>query len=123
MRIVLANGIAFFIGIQWGIVGVATAYLAAVAALLYSSFSIPFKLIGLKVKALVSILAKPFVCSLTMFLFLVGLKFSLPMNVAHGAALLILIPAGISLYLLSSWYGNRDELLNLYKLMRGKPSQ
>ena len=59
---------AFFIGIQWGIIGVATAYLVAVTIMIYPSFYVPFKLINLKVKNLLNVLARPFMCSSIMFL-------------------------------------------------------
>jgi O-antigen/teichoic acid export membrane protein len=42
--------ISFFVGLRWGVLGVAIAYTIATYVLAYPSFAIPFRLIDLKVK-------------------------------------------------------------------------
>ena len=108
---------AFLIGIHWGIVGVATAYSIATWILIYPLFYFPFKLINLDFSDLLRAVSNPFWCSLTMFLCIIVIKALFPVNFPHGIALLILIPAGVIVYLVSSWFINRKEFLQLYKLV------
>ena len=100
--------LSFVIGLQWGIVGVATAYAIVSIILIYPCFAIPFKLINMPVRDLSSVLSRPFLCSLTMFLSLLGLKYVLPISLSNVMALAILISTGIITYLSVSWVINRE---------------
>ncbi len=57
---------AFIIGLNWGINGVAFCYFIALLIILYPLFKIPFKLINLKIKKLISILLGSTISSLLM---------------------------------------------------------
>ena len=112
--------LSFVIGLQWGIVGVATAYAVVSVILIYPSFAIPFKLINMPVRDLLSVLSRPFFCSLTMFFSLLGLKYVLPISLSDAMALAILVISGIIIYLIVSWILNREQLLELLGLIKKK---
>jgi len=112
--------LSFVIGLQWGIVGVATAYAVVSVILIYPGFAIPFKLINMPVRDLLSVLARPFFCSLTMFFPLLGLKYVLPISLSDAMALAILVTSGIIIYLILSWILNREQLLELLGLIKKK---
>ncbi len=102
--------IAFLIGLQWGIVGVASAYAIASLTLTYPSFAIPFRLIDLPMRDLGLVVWRPLVASLIMLGVLLGLKFFLPTSLASGWVLGILIPTGILVYSIASWLINREQI-------------
>ncbi|NEQ88329.1 MAG: oligosaccharide flippase family protein, partial [Moorea sp. SIO2I5] len=104
---------AFVIGLQWGIVGVAVAYVIASFLWCYPSFNIPFSLIHLPMRDFGAVLWRPLVASLLMLLVLVGLKFLLPTGLASGWVLGILIPIGGISYLFASWCINREQIQQL----------
>jgi PST family polysaccharide transporter len=76
---------AFVIGLQWGIIGVATAYaIVSILILAYPNFSIPFKLIHLRVSELWLAIRRPLLSSLLMALTMRGLQFILPAEISTG---------------------------------------
>ena len=105
--------IAFIIGLQWGIIGVATAYAISVFVLAYPGFAIPFRLIHLKVFDLVVAVWQPLVASLLMLGVILGVKFLLPTSLTNAWLLAILIPTGCIAYLLVSWLINRQQMQQL----------
>lgn len=105
--------ITWMIGLQWGIVGVATAYVIAVFILLYPNFSIPFRIIQLRIVDLGKVIWRPLVASLLMLVVLLGLKFLLPTSLASGWVLGISVPMGCLAYLLASWLINREQMQQL----------
>jgi len=106
--------LAIMIGLQWGIVGVATAYATASFLLTYPSFAIPFRLIDLRVSDLIAVLWRPFLASLLMFGVLMSLKILiLPTSLASASILGILVPTGLITYLLASWFINREQMQEL----------
>lgn len=109
---------AIVIGLQWGIVGIATAYATATAILTYPSFAIPFHLIGLRVSDLIAVVWRPFFASLLMLGVLMSLKMLiLPTSLANGWVLGILVPVGIIVYLLASWLINREQIRQLLGIL------
>ena len=109
--------IAFLIGLQWGIVGVAAAYAIASLGLIYPSFAIPFRLINLPVRDLGAVLWRPLVASLIMLGLLLVVGFLLPANLASGWVLGISVPIGCITYLLASWWLNRKQIQQLFDLV------
>ena len=59
----LTTLIAFGIGVQWGVAGVAIAYLIRVYGLVYFNFEIPGKLIGMRFSEVAHAVAGVFVCA------------------------------------------------------------
>ena len=105
--------IAWAIGLQWGIVGVATSYSLMYFALIYPNFSIPFSLIDLSIFKLAAVLWRQVVASLLMLIVLLGTKLLLPINLAGGWVLAILILTGGIAYFLASWSINRKQIQQL----------
>jgi O-antigen/teichoic acid export membrane protein len=110
--------IAFVIGLQWGIVGVATAYAFACFILIYPSFAIPFRLINLRVRDFGIVLWRPFLSSSLMLVVLFGFKAALPADLSDGLTLGILVPTGIIAYLLVSWMLNREQIRQILLIVR-----
>lgn len=106
--------IAFCIGLKWGIIGVASAYLLASLCLLYPSYAISFSLIELKFFDLLDVLWRPLLNSLLML----GALYILGTYVFNDFSALfvlsILIPTGMCLYLLATWLNNRKQLVELW---------
>ncbi|NES20323.1 MAG: MOP flippase family protein [Symploca sp. SIO3E6] len=112
--------IAFVIGLQWGIIGVAAAYAISVFILAYPCFAIPFSFIHLKVFELVVVVWRPLVASLLMLGVIMGVKFLLPTSLVHAWLLAILIPTGGIVYLLASWLINREQMQQLLVMVGRK---
>lgn len=109
--------IAFVIGLQWGIIGVASAYAIATLILAYPNFAIPFRLINLPVRDLGAVLWRPLVASLIMLGLLLVVGFLLPANLASGWVLGISVPIGCITYLLASWWLNRKQIQQLFDMI------
>ena len=107
--------LSFVIGLQRGIVGVATCYAIAVFLLMYPNFAIPFQLIELSVQELIQKVSRTFICSVLMALILIFLQNTLlsPSLSVH-VNLLISIIIGIAVYAIASWLINRALLLELW---------
>lgn len=111
---------AFLVGLHWGIVGVAVAYVIASFGLSYPSFAIPFRLIDLKFLNLLKVLWRPFVNSLLMFLVLIIFRQVLPPGLFNGFVLSLSIVLGFGVYMAASWVNSRDQLYELWNLARLK---
>jgi len=109
--------IAFVIGLQWGLVGVAMAYATVGIILTYPNFLIPFKLIDLPISELWIALRKPFLCALLMVIVILGTHFMLPESLTHLGLLAILVPLGILIYLLFTLLINRAQLREVIKAL------
>ena len=112
--------IAFLIGLRWGISGVATAYAVASFILFYPSFSIPFRLIDLSFSKLLRVLVKPLLNSLIMYLLVIALEYLLPKNISDEILLGLSIGFGGIIYITLNWLTNREQLLELWFLVRQK---
>ncbi len=128
--------IAFGIGLHWGIIGVAVAYVLAVFSLSYFNFAIPFRLINLKFSRLLAVLWRPFVNSLIMFVVVLGFKAGLlsllsteaVSNVfgftgvssdliVNAMVLGLSILVGVFVYALVTWFNSKEQLKELAELV------
>jgi len=108
--------IAFMIGLNWGISGVAIAYAITSFILLYPGFSIPFRLIDLNFVQMLRILRPSFLnCSL-MFMSLAAIKIILPGSLPAAFVLVVSVILGVAVYLSASWITNRGQLVELWSL-------
>ena len=105
--------IAWAIGLQWGIIGVAISYCLMNFALIYPSFVIPLNLIDLPLVKLLMVLWRPVVASLLLLIVLWGTKLLLPTNLAGVWVLAVLIVTGGITYLGASWSINRKQIQQL----------
>jgi PST family polysaccharide transporter len=112
----ILNIISFLIGVNWGIIGVAVSYLVISLLIFIPAFMIPFKLIDLSMLRFLKSLWRSFVCSLIMLIVIMTVKFFLQ-GLSSALILGILIPVGATVYLLSSWFINRQQILELKNLI------
>ena len=110
--------IAFIIGLQWGVVGVAGAYTIAGIILFYPNFILPFRLIELKFRELLKALSRPLLCTLLMVFLLLGAKFFLPGSLNPAWSLSILVLLGILIYCAASWWLNREQVLEVVEVLK-----
>ncbi|MCP5053502.1 MAG: MOP flippase family protein [bacterium] len=90
--------IAFGIGIRWGAMGVAVAYLIRVYSTFYFHLTIPGKLIGMTFTEIMRSLSGVFLASLTMAAAVWGLRLTFPPGWASGLNLTLQVSAGVVIY-------------------------
>lgn len=91
--------IAFIIGLRWGIIGVALAYvLSNYIILWYPSWAISGRLINLRFTEMLKNLSKTFFCAVAMGAGVWILGFTLPSDWPHWSYLVIQMPFGILMY-------------------------
>lgn len=114
--------LAFVIGLRWGIVGVASAYALITLILAYPSFSIPFRLINLRIRDLCGVLWRPFLSSVLMMMAIVGLRATLSSTtISNGTVIGILVLAGVVIYATASWFLNRDQIRQVMTAITNRP--
>jgi O-antigen/teichoic acid export membrane protein len=108
----------FYVGLHWGINGVAIAYAIVMALLAYPLFRIPFGLIGLPMRRFVQALAPYLVAAGIMFsaVFLISRSME-----SHGVrplvTLLVTVPTGVILYLVAAVMLRLSVLAELEKIL------
>lgn len=107
---------AFIVGLQRGILGVAVAYAIASLVLLYPGTAISFRLIGLRFTHFIKALYKPFFNSLIMFLSLMLFQYFLPHTFSDSWVLGLSVGVGIAVYVAVSWCVSREQLEELWRL-------
>jgi O-antigen/teichoic acid export membrane protein len=107
--------IAFVIGIQFGIIGVARAYFFASLLLFLPSLYIPFKIINLKIIELIKLILPTVISSLLMGLVLYLMLFTWPIS-SYGETfrLVILVTIGGLSYLTFCYIFQKAFLLEIY---------
>lgn len=107
--------IAFAIGLRWGIVGVAAAYLVVTIILAYPGLALPYGLIGLRVRSMLATVARPAICGGAMFL-AVGVASRLAgQPVGSVETLALLVVGGAATYVALSVALNRAALRTLLR--------
>jgi PST family polysaccharide transporter len=111
---------AFYVGLRWGIVGVATGYLIATAILTPIEFGFVTRVIGVRVHELVRALSPSVVGSAVMALVVWSIRQGLlALGLPKLVVLIVLIVAGIVSYLAAVWVLQRRALRRLVALVRG----
>jgi len=90
--------LAFLIGIQWGVMGVAWAYSLVNLLVLYPFFVVPARFIGLTFLEAVRCLSGTLMCALAMGAVVWGVGWCLPADLADWQCLLIQVPIGVACY-------------------------
>jgi drug/metabolite transporter (DMT)-like permease len=108
----------FAIGLTWGIVGVAAAYLGVTVLLAYPGFAIPFRFVGLRVRDLIETIRRPLILSCVMFGLVVGVSFLLPRDMTDIIRLTILVATGVAVYALGTWRFDRERVRQILKTTR-----
>lgn len=96
------------IGLQWGIIGVAAGFTIATLLMLYHSFAIPFRLIGMRVGDLLMGLKETTLCSLLMFMVIYMLDLAVPDIFSPGSLLCAYIVVGAASYIIFTLLFNRQ---------------
>jgi PST family polysaccharide transporter len=105
--------VAFVIGVQWGIIGVATAYAVAALLLTYPSFAIPFRLIDMRVSQLLVALWRPCIATMIMAGVVLAAKLLIGARLGPASSLSILVVAGAASYMVATWWIDRSHLREL----------
>ncbi len=107
---------AFIIGLRWGIVGVAAAYAIVTFIILYPSFTIPFRLIGLKFFQMLIVLAPSLFNSSLMLLAILMLKMTLFTSLSNTSVLILSLIIGSAIYVAMTLLTNRKQVRELWSL-------
>ena len=108
---------SFFIGLRWGILGVAGVYCAASFLLFYPNFAIPFRLVALEFASLIKTLRLPFLTSALMFIVLFIFAGILSPLFSELIVLILSVILGVSVYVTANWLTNRELLRELWGLV------
>lgn len=108
----------FAVGLTWGIIGVAAAYLGVTVLLAYPGFAIPFRFVGLRVRDLIDTIRRPLILSSAMFGLVVGVSFLLPSDMPDIIRLTILVGTGVAVYALGTWRFDRERMRQILKTTR-----
>jgi len=100
-------------GLHWGILGVAVGFTITSLLLMYPNFSIPFRLIGLRVTELARTLGPTTACTLLMFATVALLELLVAPYASHITLLALLVTVGALAYLAFTWFLNRPMLREL----------
>lgn len=108
----------FFIGLNWGVIGVALSYLIVTLILFYPVFYLPFKIIRLPFPVFLKNLKNVFASSLLMFgvLYLTKIIFLDKLSFVFG--LVILLFVGIASYLIFLLVIDKKNLYGLIKFIK-----
>jgi O-antigen/teichoic acid export membrane protein len=105
---------AFVIGLRWGILGVASAYALVSLSLAIPSFSIPFRLIGLRVRELGSVLWRPLFATTLMLAFVLFIRVGLAQALSGPGRLVTTVMLGSLAYLTATWILNQDQIKDVW---------
>ncbi|MBI9070465.1 MAG: MOP flippase family protein [Melioribacteraceae bacterium] len=110
----------FSIGLKWGIIGVASAYLICNILVLYHGFKIPFKYIDYKITDFLKSFAGTFFTSITMYVIVYSSKVFVfqKLNLNNVISLVSLFAIGTISYIALSLLMNKDKIESLLKKMR-----
>ncbi|GJQ63918.1 MAG: lipopolysaccharide biosynthesis protein [Melioribacteraceae bacterium] len=111
-------GLSYVIGLNWGIMGVALAYLIANIVIIYPGLAIPFKYFDCKVSELFLNLKESILLSVGMMIFLFLIKYLLVGAVSNLVLFIILVISGAGFYILMSYIFNKHNLKKIYSLLQ-----
>jgi O-antigen/teichoic acid export membrane protein len=101
---------AFWIGLGWGIIGVAMAYLIVNVITIYPGLAIPFKLIRLKTHNFLLSFSRTFFISSIMFLFVIAIHYVSNIYIGSTSSLIVSVISGILIYIALSFQFNREKI-------------
>ena len=111
--------ISFFVGLRWGVVGVAAAYTIATYSLAYPGFVIPFRLIQLKVSDFFVQLRTIILASLMLWAIMLSVRVYLEKlgGMPQVVILIIVTALGLLSYLGLMYVLDRELLIGIVKLI------
>ncbi|MDH3226841.1 MAG: oligosaccharide flippase family protein, partial [Thermoleophilia bacterium] len=90
--------LAFVIGIQWGLMGLAIAYLIAGWSLTWFNFSIPGRLIGMKFRDVVMAVQWNLISAILMAIAVFGVDYAVAANLGYMPRLIVGVALGVVTY-------------------------
>ena len=112
--------IAFLIGVRFGLMGLAWAWLASMSALLVATAANSMPVIGIRTKALAGAILPSLLASTAMALVVMLVDHALP-AMAPQPRLLLLVAVGAAAYGGLLWLFARELLVDAIRLVRGTP--
>jgi hypothetical protein len=113
---------AFLLGIQWGIMGVCYAWLAAYPLVYALNALIAARRGGLDIATFLLTPVQPMIAGAVMILATVLLRASLPPEMPELARFAVLVAGGAAVYVGILWLAFRKLILELLHLMRPSPA-
>lgn len=104
---------AFIVGLNWGIIGVAIAYLIVTVLTFYPGLSIPFRLIDLKVSVFLKSLSKTFFISLIVCIIVFYLNSIVKGYLGITYTLIFSVMIYLTLYLFITFKLNKEKMQEL----------
>lgn len=120
---IVSNLVVFIglaVGLQWGIVGVASGFTITALLLLYHNFTIPFRLVGLTLPTLIRTIKPTLLCTMLMLAVLAAFDTLFAPMVGHTTALAMMVCLGVTCYIISTWILNREMLHQFIATVRLK---
>lgn len=115
----VVRGISFVTGLQWGVTGVAWAYvLSGCVVLWYPAWTIPGRLIGLRFGEMLTNLSGPFYCSVMMGIAVWVLGFMPPLDWPYWGYLLLQVCSGTLIYFILLHVFNIKAYREIKELIR-----
>jgi PST family polysaccharide transporter len=106
-----------FIGIQWGIIGVAAGFAVVSLVATWPSLAIPYRLIGLRISTVVEQLTRPLLATAMMAGATLLIDLSVRSRLDPLSHLIVVIAGGVVSYLVASLLVNRHRVGEIYTLM------
>jgi O-antigen/teichoic acid export membrane protein len=114
----LLSIVVFIVGLNWGIIGVATSYLIYSIILFIPGIYIPFKLINLKVTLFLEKLSMPLITSLSMGILIYLAKIIFNLN--GKVELIIVSLIGFVFYFVINFFFNKKNINEIIGLIRNR---
>ncbi len=118
--VAVVMAVAFAVGLQWEIRGVALAYAISSLILAYPGLHIPFYLIGLRVSELGRFLLPALRATAVMVACTLGMRFLVAAHLVPGWHLVVVVLTGVVTYGVASLLWNRRAILEIWDLLRGR---
>jgi O-antigen/teichoic acid export membrane protein len=114
----LVMPLAFFIGCQWGIVGLSIAWVVAYPLVVLQNVHRTAQAIDMSMGSVWSAAARPLAASAMIYAGVTALRTALPPALPEATKLSVLISCGFVIYIAVSWVVNRSGIAELRDLIR-----
>ncbi|MHC4812796.1 MAG: MOP flippase family protein [Planctomycetota bacterium] len=119
LLVAVVMAVAFAVGLQWEIRGVALAYAIGSIALTYPALRIPFRLIGLRVSQLSRFLFPQLLATAVMAACTLLVRYLVADSLPPAWHLVVVVVTGVVVYAAASLLWNRHRVLEIRDLLRG----
>ncbi len=113
---------AFWIGAQWGLLGLCMAWLIGFPLVFMFNLYRMLPLVGLKLSAVAQALALPALAAAGMYVCLGISRYLLPVGLSGPVVLVVLIATGVAAYVTITLATNRNGVREVINLVRKEPA-